>query len=70
MQSKEKLFDVFLSHNWGKDTQDRDNHARVRNLKEKLAGRGLKVWFDEDNFDGANINREMCGGIDSSKVLF
>jgi hypothetical protein len=60
---------VFLSHNWGSDGLNRNNHERVRRFKDELERRDLKVWFDE-NFlpDGHDINREMAKGIQNSKV--
>ena len=35
---------VFLSHNWGKDDEGRENHSRVRKLNEGLLSKGLKTW--------------------------
>ena len=64
-------FDVFLSHNWGTDSQQRDNHARVRNLSDKLTAMGVKVWFDGDQLrHGMDINIAMDVGIKNSKVIF
>jgi hypothetical protein len=61
-------FDVFLSHNWGRDSEGRDNHARVRLLRDRLTAAGLRVWFDETAFEGKDINREMAEGIEKSTV--
>jgi hypothetical protein len=60
--------DVFLSHNWGTDSEGRDNHARARVLRNKLVSAGLRVWFDETSFEGKDINREMAEGIEGSTV--
>ena len=34
--------DVFLSHNWGNDEYDRDNHQHVSLIDEELKARGYK----------------------------
>ena len=60
-------YDVFLSHNWG---ENEENHTRVRLLRDKLVARGAKVWFDETNFEGTDINREMVQGVGRSRVSF
>ena len=40
-------FDAFLSHNWGRDAQGRDNHARVAKISKALQRRGISTWFDD-----------------------
>ena len=35
--------DVFLSHNWGNDEYDRDNHQHVSLIDEELKARGYKI---------------------------
>lgn len=37
-------FDVFLSHNWGREQR---NHARVLKVAEALQAAGLRPWLDE-----------------------
>jgi hypothetical protein len=59
---------VFLSHTWKKDSEGRDNHARVRLLRDKLTAVGLRVWFDGTTMEGKDINREMAEGIEKSTV--
>jgi hypothetical protein len=56
-------FDVFLSHN-GSDK------PLVRELKQRLAKAGLKVWLDEDELP-PGINRQplLEEGIRSSKSI-
>jgi len=63
-----KPFDVFLSHNWGKDIEGRDNHARVKRLCEELESKGIKTWCDEYDMKG-NICEAMAKGIDNSKKV-
>ena len=58
-------YDVFLSHNWGENSE---NHARVRLLRDALEDRGAKVWFDETNLEGTHIVREMVQGVEKSRV--
>ena len=38
--------DIFISHCWGKDELDRDNHLRCKNLTDKLLNSGYSIWFD------------------------
>lgn len=61
-------YDAFLSHNWGMDVLDRDNHERVRRVNDKLKASGLKTWFDAEKLTG-NIPLQMSRGIDSSDVV-
>ena len=58
--------DAFLSHNWGNDENDRDNHQCVSLINEELKARGYKTWFDEENLAG-NIEVEMAQGIEQSE---
>jgi len=60
--------DLFLSHNWGKDSLGRDNHARVLKLNEALKKARVKTWFDADQL-GCHIGQEMTDGIDSCKQI-
>ena len=45
-------FDCFLTHDWGVDELDRDNHARVSQVCTKLKDAGFKPWFDEEFMRG------------------
>ena len=44
--------DVFLTHDWGTDELERQNHARVSCLNTALQAKGLTTWFDEDKMEG------------------
>ena len=68
---KNKTFDAFLSHNWGKDTRGRDNHARVLRLCQELGSKaGIKTWCDEYDMSCThNIQESMANGIDNSKKV-
>lgn len=61
-------FDVFLSHNWGKDTSGRDNHERVKRINLSLQERGVKTWFDEEQLDG-NLREGMARAITTSQKI-
>ena len=58
---------IFLSHNWGKDVLLRDNHNRVKIVKDILNKFGWLTWFDEDDM-GWNIDGSMLSGIKSCDV--
>lgn len=58
--------DVFLSHNWGKDESERENHKRVAIINKELKARGFRTWFDEEKISG-NINNKMAQGIAQTK---
>ena len=61
-------FTAFLSHNWGKDDEGRDNHQRVLKLAKALSDAGLPVWTDEDQMHG-DILQRMTDGIDDSACV-
>lgn len=60
--------DIFLSHAWGYDSENRDNHKRVKELASKLQNYGYFVWIDENDLQG-NIDNGICDGINKSKVV-
>lgn len=60
--------DVFLSHNWGKDNEERDNHARVVEMAKYLESNGIKCWIDEKEMTG-DINAAMENGINFSRTF-
>lgn len=60
--------DVFLSHNWGKDNEGRDNHGRVVKMAKYLEDQGIKCWIDEKEMSG-DINRAMDNGINFSRTF-
>jgi len=61
-------FMVFFSHDWGKDTLGRDNHARVVRVCRALAKLGVEGWIDEKYMQG-DIDAAMCKGIDESCLM-
>jgi hypothetical protein len=61
-------YDVFLSHNWGNDEKNRDNHHRVSLIHKKLSERGIRSWFDSERMTG-NILDQMTRGIDDSMAV-
>ena len=60
--------EIFLSHAWGKDNLDRDNHKRVKQLCKLLEEKGYTVWLDENNIIG-NIDNSIIKGINNCKVV-
>ena len=63
-----KKTDCFLSHNWGVDHYERNNHERVSRVNNFLKSRGLITWFDSEKMDG-NIVDKMSEGIDCAQVV-
>ncbi len=59
---------LFLSHSWSKDNLNRDNHLRVKKLKEHLNNLGWSCWFDEDDM-GISVDASMVKGIEESEVF-
>ena len=59
---------IFLSHAWGLDNKERDNHTRCKILYEKLIEEGYSVWFDEKDMKG-NIDNSIIKGINNAKVI-
>ena len=59
---------IFLSHAWGKDSNNRDNHLRCKELKDKLLLYGYNVWFDDNDMYG-NIDSAIINGINNCKVV-
>jgi hypothetical protein len=57
---------AFLTHNWGNQSDNYENHRRVakiyRELKDKYQ---MKMWFDEDYLTN-NIRSEITKGVASS----
>lgn len=60
--------DIFLSHAWGTDNNNRNNHTRVKNLSIQLQNRGYSVWLDENDLLG-NIDNAIMKGITNSTVV-
>ena len=59
---------VFLTHTWARDSQGRDNHARVAMVHQALQARGLTTWFDEDRMVGS-VRDKMMEGIDNADCV-
>ena len=57
--------DVFLSHNWGKNSI---NHKRVSVINQKLVELGYKTWFDEEQLWGS-IDKKMAEGIEQTECV-
>ena len=60
--------DCFLTHDWGTDELNRDNHARVAKLNGLLKERGFRTWFDEEMMRG-DIQLQMADGIDHAACV-
>ncbi len=61
-------FDVFISHDWGKDENGTDNHERCVKIAKQLEEMGLRVFIDEVNMQG-NIYDAISRGIDRSRCI-
>ena len=61
-------YDCFLTHDWGTDDLQRDNHQRVLRVNKALQQAGFSTWFDEDRLEG-DIVQQMCDGIDQSMCV-
>ena len=60
------LYAAFLTHDWGGDELQRDNHFRVSRVYNALKRAGLETWFDEDRLSG-NISQQISKGIEGSR---
>lgn len=60
--------DIFISHAWGKDELDRDNHERCKILANKLINKGYTVWIDSNEIYG-NIDSSIMKGINNCKIV-
>lgn len=60
--------DIFISHSWGLDELNRDNHKRCEELSNKLISSGYSVWFDSNEMIG-NIDKSIIKGINKTKVV-
>jgi hypothetical protein len=59
-QNQRTKYDVFLSHN-------RKDKPAVKDLKRRLAARGLRVWYDEDELrPGTPWLQLLESGVESS----
>jgi hypothetical protein len=60
--------DIFISHAWGNDLLDRDNHKRCKSIADNLINKGYSVWFDSYDLYG-NIDSTIMKGINNCKVV-
>ena len=63
-----KIYHGFLTHNWAKDEEGRNNHNRVERVHKGLKKRGLNTWFDSERMQGAIVD-QMIKGIDESDLV-
>lgn len=61
-------FDLFISHDWGVDELNRNNHDRVSKINALLQTSGCKTWFDDEQMRGS-INSRMAKGISESATF-
>ena len=59
---------LFLSHTWKEDTNGRNTHNRVREVRDALHALNIKTWFDED-FMVDDVDACMANGIERSSVV-
>ena len=59
---------LFFSHTWKYDEQNRNTHQRVKNICELMQHLGWSIWLDEDNMTG-NIDSVMVNGIRNCQVV-
>ena len=60
--------DIFISHAWGIDENNNDNHERCKKICNILKKNGYSVWFDDYEMFG-NIDKNIIKGINSCKVV-
>ena len=62
------LKDIFISHAWGFDELNRDNHKRCLEIYNKLTENKFHVWFDDMDMK-TNIDLSIINGIDNAKII-
>ena len=60
--------DIFISHAWGYDELERDNHIRSKEIADMLLKKNYGVWFDNYDMYG-NIDNAIMKGINNSKIV-
>lgn len=60
--------DIFISHAWGNDELNRDNHERCKLIAQKLIDKGYTVWIDSNEIYG-NIDSSIMKGINNCKIV-
>jgi len=64
-----RSYDCFISHNWGKDTQGRDNHQRVMQIAGILESHGIQVFLqDREAHRYSSTDEAMVDGMRRSAV--
>ncbi|CAJ1417760.1 unnamed protein product, partial [Effrenium voratum] len=62
-------YDCFVSHNWGKDSQGRDNHQRVMQIAGKLEQHGIQVFLqDREAHRYSSADEAMVDGMRRSAL--
>ena len=59
---------VFISHAWGLDSLNRDNHLRCKKIADFLIINGYSVWFDTYDMVG-NIDNAIMNGINNADII-
>ena len=59
---------IFISHAWGKDELNRDNHKRCVQLGRILEKKGYTIWIDNNEMMG-NIDSAIMKGINNCSVV-
>ena len=59
---------IFISHAWGIDELERNNHERCKYLYDLLTKSKYSVWFDEIDIKG-NIDNSIIKGINNSSII-
>jgi hypothetical protein len=60
--------DIFISHAWGEDELERDNHLRAKQIANMLIENNYSVWFDDYDMHG-NIDNAIMKGINNAKIV-
>jgi hypothetical protein len=61
-------FDCFLTHDWGMDELERDNHQRVARVHRALTDAKLRAWFDAEEMRGEGMIK-MVEGVEASDMV-
>ena len=59
---------LFISHAWGNDGLERDNHERCKLLYHKLTEKNYSAWIDDNEMYG-NIDYAIMKGINNAKAI-
>lgn len=60
--------DIFISHAWGEDELERDNHLRAKQIANMLIENNYSIWFDDYDMHG-NIDNAIMKGINNAKIV-